>query len=82
MIKARSEYNLIERISNNIMHDTEATKNMYEIEYSYIKENSISGVIREISSSPFGFIFMSQIQVLKYFKKTLNFYFILNWIYF
>lgn len=64
------------------MHDTEATKNMYEIEYSYIKENSISGVIREISSSPFGFIFMSQIQVLKYFKKTLNFYFILNWIYF
>ena len=62
--KIKSEYVLRDRLSNRIFDDIEAIKTAYDIIYPPAGVDLIKGIIQKISQNPFGFIFLSKIQVI------------------
>jgi len=66
--KIKSEYVIRDRISNKIFDDIEAVKTAYDIMYPPAGANLIKGIIQTISQNPFGFVFLSKIQVKIYFR--------------
>lgn len=70
--KIKSEYIIRDRLSTKIFDDIEATKTAYDIIYPSAGEDLIKGIIQTISQNPFGFIFLSKINVIIFFKYKYN----------
>jgi hypothetical protein len=60
----RSEFNHRFQLSNEFRIDCDAAKLVFDIMLPLSKKNGIQGFIQEIHSNPFGFILISEIQVI------------------
>jgi hypothetical protein len=67
LAKIKSEQKYRDRVSADMFGDIDGTKNHYD---ENLKDGKIKGFIREIGYNPFGFLLISQIQVINLKNKS------------
>ncbi len=68
MRKIKSEYRLRDRMSTDVIVDSEAVKTAYDSMYPATKIGVISGYVQEINYNPFGILLICLYQVIIFSK--------------